>query len=94
MASDKKSNKNNLNDTSIVSPEKKSNFFNTKTSEIIEAFKKFKTDTNASYFDSNNKKNLIADFRAYVKTYYGEGMLTTLQKEGKLDQAFNEISER
>jgi hypothetical protein len=74
--------------------DRKSSITHTKAHEIVQAFKDAQNKDNPSYFSSTNRNNIVADFRSFIAEFYGDGMLHTLQKEWKLDQAFNEIADR
>lgn len=87
-------NKNIPNNVKDHSQESQSSVVDTKTLEIVQAFKVSKDTTDSSYFSVKSKHNVVSDFRAYVTEHYGSWILTTLQKEWKLDQAFNDIADR
>jgi prolyl oligopeptidase PreP (S9A serine peptidase family) len=74
-------NKNILNNNQNQSQESQSSLVDTKTLEIVQAFKISKDSTDSSYFSVKSKHNVVSDFREYVTEHYGLGILTTLQKE-------------
>ncbi len=71
MTPQSKYNKNTPNNIQNSPQESQSSIVDTKTLEIVQAFKISKDSTDSSYFSVKSKHNVVSDFRAYVTENFG-----------------------